>query len=175
MTRSPDAMFFEEQPLRDNKLFFLAFLSGVGIVVFFVYVMYKQLIMGEPVGDHPMGDAMLAVFGSLYILLGAALLYLYFAGRLVTEVRPDGLYVRYVPFHRSFHQIPLSGVAECGARTYKPVREYGGWGIRKGVGKKAYNVSGNRGVELRFEDGSKLLIGSRKPDQLESALASIIG
>ncbi len=174
MIRSPDAVFFEEQPLRDNKLFFLAFLSGAGMIVFFVYVMYKQLVMGEPVGDRPMGDTTLLWFGTLYIVLGAALLYLYFAGRLVTEVRPDGLYVRYIPFHRAFNHIPLDGITDCESKTYRPVRDYGGWGIRKSVGKKAYNVSGNRGVELRFVDGSKLLIGSRKPDQLSSVLESII-
>ncbi|UCH85591.1 MAG: hypothetical protein JSW50_07875 [Candidatus Latescibacterota bacterium] len=174
MTRTPGAAFFEEQPLRNNKLFFLAFVSGVGMIVFFAYAMYKQLVVGEPFGDRPMGDTGLLVFGSLYILLGIALLYLYFAGRLVTEVRSEGLFIRYVPFHRAFTQIPLDGVTSCEARTYKPIREYGGWGIRRGLGKKAYNVSGNQGVELQFEDGSKLLIGSNKASQLAAALESII-
>ena len=40
-------------------------------------------------------------------------------------------------------------------------REYGGWGIRGGLrGTKAYNVSGNRGVELMLADGRTVLIGS---------------
>jgi hypothetical protein len=59
------------------------------------------------------------------------------------------------------------------SRVYRPIREYGGWGIRIGMAKKAYNVSGNRGVELEFEGGRKLLIGSSKPDQLASAIESI--
>jgi hypothetical protein len=174
MTRNPDAMFYEVQPLRDNKLFFLAFVGGVGTIGFFVYAMVKQLIMGEPVGDKPMGDVLLMVFGTFYILLGVMLLYMYFAGRLVTEVRPGGLYIRFVPFHFRPNHIPLEGVTECEALTYKPIREYGGWGIRRGVGKKAYNVSGNQGVELRFEDGSKLLIGSKKSGQLAGALETFI-
>lgn len=174
MTRSPDAVFFEEQPLRSSRLFFLAFVAGVGIIGFFLYAMYKQLLGGEPFGDRPMGDTTLLVFGLLYIILGAALLYLYFAGRLITEVRSDGLYLRYVPFHRRFNRIPLTGVAACEAKTYRPVRDYGGWGIRRVVGKKAYNVSGNRGVEIRYEDGSILLIGSKKPEQLAGALEPLI-
>ena len=174
MTRSSDATFYEEQPLRDNKLFFLAFVGGVGMIGFFLYTMYKQLLLGEPVGDKPMGDTMLIVFGTFYILLGVMLLYMYFAGRLITEVRPDGLHIQLIPFHFRPNHIPLDGVTECEARTYKPIREYGGWGIRRGVGKKAYNVSGNQGVELRFEDGSKLLIGSKKSGQLAGALETFI-
>jgi len=117
---------------------------------------------------------MLLIFGSFYILLGIMLLYMYFAGRLVTEVRPDGLYIRFVPFHFRPNHIPLEGVTACEARTYRPIREYGGWGIRRGVGRKAYNVSGNQGVELRFEDGSKLLIGSNKSSQLAAALEPFV-
>ena len=47
-------------------------------------------------------------------------------------------------------------VAYAEARTYAPLREYGGWGIRGLSRKRAYNVSGNRGVELSLVDGRKL-------------------
>ena len=78
MARSSDATFYEEQPLRNNKLSFLAFVGGVWMVGYFLYAMYKQLLLGEPVGDRPMGDIMLIVFGTFYILLGVMLLYMYF-------------------------------------------------------------------------------------------------
>jgi hypothetical protein len=42
-----------------------------------------------------------------------------------------------------------------------------------GFRKKAYNVSGNAGVEIEYEDGRMLLIGSRKADQLAGAIDSI--
>jgi TATA-box binding protein (TBP) (component of TFIID and TFIIIB) len=49
--------------------------------------------------------------------------------------------------------------------------EYGGWGIRCGWhGKKVYNISGNRGVQLVFKNGKRLLIGSQKPDDFANAL-----
>ncbi|MHC4338483.1 MAG: hypothetical protein ACYSTG_11155 [Planctomycetota bacterium] len=68
-------------------------------------------------------------------------------------------------------------MSECYARTYKPIREYGGWGIRysfrKGIGR-AYNMSGNKGVQLVFKNGKKLLIGSQKPDELAQAINSIM-
>jgi hypothetical protein len=173
MQRSSDAVYFEEQPIRSNKLFYLAAVAGVGLIVFFGYAIFEQLVAGKPFGDRPMGDTALAIVGGLYVLLGVAFLFLFFRCELVTEVRPSGLFVRYFPFHTRFQQIPLDGVRSCEARTYRPIREYGGWGIRMGVGKKAYNVSGSRGVELVYEGGNKLLIGSKKADQLASAIDSI--
>ena len=173
MQRSPDAIFFEEQPLRDNRFFYLVLAGGLGMIGFFGYAMYVQLVQGEPFGDRPMGDTGLAVMGSLYILLGIAMLYVFVRGSLVTEVRSSGLYIRYFPFHFRFQQISLDGIESCRAVTYKPIREYGGWGIRSGRGKKAYNVSGNTGVEIVYKNGTQLLIGSRKHGQLESAIDSI--
>jgi hypothetical protein len=171
--KSPDALFVEEQPLRDNWLLYFALVIGVGTIGYFGYAMYRQIALREPFGDRPMSDGALLIVGGLYILVGAFLVFLFFRGALVTEVRPSGLFVRYFPFHLTYRKVPLEGVRECRARTYGPIREYGGWGIRAGKGKKAYNVSGNRGVELEYEDGGILLIGSKKAEQLAGAIESI--
>ena len=54
--------------------------------------------------------------------------------------------------------------------AYRPIREYGGWGIR-GFGKRrALNMRGDRGVLLIRKDGSTMLIGSQKPRELLAAL-----
>jgi len=94
--------------------------------------------------------------------------------KLETEVRPDGLYVRYFPFHIHFKKFNADDLSEYFARKYNPIREYGGWGIRYGLRKgKAYNVSGNKGVQLVFKSGKRLLIGSQKAQELEEAIRSI--
>jgi hypothetical protein len=173
MRKSVDAVFFEEQPLRNNPLAYIALLGGLGVIGFFGCAVIQQLVLHRPFGDRPMSDTGLSIISALYMLIGVLLLYLFYGGGLTTEVRPSGLFVRYFPFHRRFQQIPLEGVRSCVSRVYRPIREYGGWGIRIGMAKKAYNVSGNRGVELEFEGGRKLLIGSSKPDQLASAIESI--
>lgn len=173
MQRNPDAVFYESQPVRDNKIFYLAAVAGVALIGFFGYAMLEQLVMGRPFGDKPMGDTSLAVVGGLYVAMGVAFLYLFFRAELATEVRPSGLFLRYFPFHRSFHQIPLENISSCQARKYRPIVEYGGWGIRVGFARKAYNVSGSHGVELVYRAGNKLLIGSKKADQLAAAIDSI--
>ncbi len=95
--------------------------------------------------------------------------------KLQTEVRPDGLYVRYFPFHIHFKRFGPEGLNEYYARQYKPILEYGGWGIRYSLRNgKVYNVSGNKGVQLVLSSGKKLLIGSQKAEELETAIRSIM-
>ena len=112
--------------------------------------------------------------GIFYLLLGGLLLFIYFTGRLTTEIRPDGVHVRWFPFHRNFIHFPAQTLRSYEAITYRPIRDYGGWGIRHRMRGKAYNVSGNRGVQLEFTDGKRLMIGSKKPEQMVEAIASIV-
>lgn len=130
--------------------------------------MYRQLLLGQPVGNQPMPDGVLAAVGPLMILLGAALPVLFYKMALVTEVLPDGIDVRFIPLARQF--IPFGNIALCEVREYRPILEYGGWGIRYGFSGKAYNVSGNRGVQLTFTTGKRFLIGSQQPEQLAAAI-----
>jgi hypothetical protein len=61
------------------------------------------------------------------------------------------VYVRFFPWRAKL--IPFRDINRCEVRTYRPIREYGGWGIRYGRNGKAYNVSGDRGVQLEFIKG----------------------
>jgi hypothetical protein len=55
-------------------------------------------------------------------------------------------------------------------RKYRPVLEYGGWGYRIFGNKRAFNISGDMGLQLEFTDKSKLLIGTSQPEALAEAL-----
>jgi len=86
------------------------------------------------------------------------------------QVRPGLLQVRYFPFVN--RTLPLGRIARWEARIYHPIREYGGWGVRYGGRRRgwAYNVSGNCGVQLELQDGTRILIGSQRADELVSGL-----
>jgi len=90
---------------------------------------------------------------------------------LITEVRPEGLYVRFKMLWPE-RIIPYYQIVKVDAKRYRPIREYGGWGVRGIAPVKAFNVSGNRGVLLSLTDGQYLMIGSQRPDQLAAALQS---
>jgi len=149
----------------------------VGVIGFFTWAMVEQLVRGRPVGNQPMPDLMLMIMGPLFILLMAGLLWMMWAARLVTEVRGDGIYIRFYPFHRGFHGFLWEEIESFEARTYRPILEYGGWGIRFGSGEKAYNVSGNRGLQLALGGGrtGRVLIGSQCPEELAMAVESARG
>ena len=104
-----------------------------------------------------------------WLFAGVLLPGLMLAARLTTEVSASGLRVRFPPFvDREIRFADIKGVQ---ARTYRPLREYGGWGIRwAGRGRMAYNVSGNRGVDVELVDGSTVMVGSQRADELAEAL-----
>lgn len=106
----------------------------------------------------------------LLLLLTLALLGFVIGLRLDTEIRTDGIYVRFVPVHKKFRFYSWAELEKVYVRKYSPIGEYGGWGLR-GLGKnRALNVSGNEGLQLIMKDGRKLLIGTRKPEEIKAVL-----
>ena len=140
----------------------------VCLIVIFVYGMYVQLYLGQPWGDRPMSDAALTITATLSFLLTAGIALLFYVLKLVTRVDRDGVHVRFYPL--TSRRIPFDDLIACHARTYRPIREYGGWGIRFSRKGMAYNVSGNQGVQLELRQGRPLLIGSQHADVLANTI-----
>lgn len=170
MERHPQAVFHEIQPLRNNKLVYLMLGGGVFLIGFSIYASYEQLVFGRPVGETPISDGWLVVVSALWFIIGAFFVYTFWRGGLVTEVRPDGLHIRYLPFHRRFRHYAWEDLVRYEERQYRPIRDYGGWGLRFGRTGRAYNVSGDRGVLLELRSGTRVLVGSQQPRLLVSAL-----
>jgi hypothetical protein len=157
---------------REAQRFSQPWLWGLVLIApaVFLYAFVQQLILGKPFGENPMSDGLLIVMG---LLIGGGLPWLFYSARLVTEVRTDGLYVRFSPFHRRPRRIAPEEIASCEARTYRAIREYGGWGIHSGRSGRAYNVRGDRGVQLVLRDGRRLLIGSQCADELAAHINAL--
>jgi len=127
---------------------------------------YQQIIRGEPFGNRPAPDAMLWV---IFVLFGLGFPVFFRSLKLVTELRDDHVYLRYFPIYR--RRILYKDIKSVCARQYRPIVEYGGWGIRwSPANGMAYNVSGNMGVQLELTNGKRLLIGSQRADELEGAI-----
>ncbi len=132
---------------------------------------YTQLIQGIPFGDKPVSDPLLIIV-FVVILIITVSFYIY---RLETTIRKDGVYIRFLPYMRKYKFYPFAKLSKVYVRKYSAIAEYGGWGFRHGLGGSggAYNVSGNQGLQLQFTDYKKLLIGTRKPDEIANALRKI--
>ena len=140
-----------------------------GINCLFLYGIIKQVVLGQQFGNRPLSNTW------LFIAFGFTLLVtlLPVCCRLETRIDKDGIYVRFFPFQFIRKKFAWAEISKLYLRQYRPIVEYGGWGIRCGGNGKAYNVSGNMGVQLEFISGEKLLIGTNKPKELTETLISM--
>lgn len=143
----------------------------LGVNGIFLFAIFEFVAEGRQSGIKPMSNA------GLLFTLGLCLLitFLFISFRLDTQIKENGIYVKVFPFHLSFKVYPWDKISKLFVRQYNPIIEYGGWGLRLGLfGKgKAYNVSGNKGLQIVFTDNRRLLIGTKKPEELTETLTKM--
>jgi hypothetical protein len=91
--------------------------------------------------------------------------------QMTTEVTPNEVRVWFgwVPIYRRV--VAITSIRGYHVVQYRPIADYGGWGIRAGRdGERVLSARGNRGVRLEFSDGSRLLIGSQRPEELAETI-----
>ena len=138
------------------------------------YGLIKQLSTGLPWGDKPMSDTGLIITAFGVTLIMAGVIFLMFFSKLTTLVRDDGIHVKFFPFFKEKVFSP-DIIKKYEIRKYKPVLEYGGYGLRNSMRNgKAYNMSGNIGLQLYFSSGKKLLIGTKRPDAFKRAMDKLM-
>jgi len=162
--------FIEIQRFTQRWLWILLIGMMLGVAGVFGYGMIEQLLFGKPWGDRPLSDGTLLLVGGATLLFSLGMIYLFYTLRLITAAREEGLYIRFYPLWSKV--IPYHTIQSCEVRTYKPLREYGGWGIKYGRSGWAYNIIGNRGVQLVLDSGKRILIGSQRAGELEQAIKS---
>lgn len=109
--------------------------------------------------------------GSLIGIIASVLLIFIF--KLSTRIDEKGIHYQFFPFHFSMKTLLWSEITKAEIRTYDPIGEYGGWGLRYSFNKKkgnAMNVSGDIGIQLTLKNGKKLLIGTQKKEAVSSVL-----
>lgn len=160
-----EVSFKETQGFRQWWLWLLLIIVNAGEVWFLI----KKYVYKNPFIDTAYHSYAGAEIGFLITLLVTIL---FLVTKLETLIYIDQVKVRLFPYHLKFKTFSAQIIESAYVRKYNAISEYGGWGLRQGLfGKvKAYNVSGNQGIQLDFKDGSKLLIGTRKPDEAGAAL-----
>jgi hypothetical protein len=144
-----------------------ALLFGVELVLWLVLA-----LAFETAPNH--GAAPL--FGSLgwlsvLVVLASPALILVGLLRMTTEVTPSEARVWFGWFPTYRRVVPIASIQRLEVVRYRPLADYGGWGIRTGRdGERALNARGDRGVRLYLSDGSRLLIGSQRPEALALAI-----
>lgn len=97
--------------------------------------------------------------------------FLIFVLRLKTVIDSKGIHYQFIPFMRSPKSYFWRDIRECYVTKYNPLRDFGGWGYRMSFKKgKAVNIRGNMGIQLILNDGKKVLIGTQKTNEAETAI-----
>jgi len=132
---------------------------------------------------HKDGEA-LHEFKNMYyvplfaILLPFLIIFLIQQNQLTLKINTEGISFRYFPFHfkpRLFH---WTSIEKAYIRTYDAFSEYGGYGIKTRLWfkykDKAYILNDkNRGLQLEFKNGKKLLFSSNRIDEMEMFLINL--
>ncbi|HHB52059.1 MAG TPA: hypothetical protein ENK75_03300 [Saprospiraceae bacterium] len=134
--------------------------------LFFIVNLFKSI--GVDHTDTP-DTKILFIVSVLNILLTV----LFFSIRLDTRIKKSGIEVRLFPFRRNYKHFYWDKIAKIYTRVYKPILEYGGWGVRYGSKGKALNISGNKGLQIEFTTGKKLLIGTQNPEEINRILKQL--
>jgi hypothetical protein len=141
---------------------------------YFDWRIYSFIAVGESLTGFGLarGHVLSLQFGlGLVLGFGLLMVLIVFLLHMTTEVTPTTLRVWFgwIPTYR--RALPIDTVRSVEVVTYRPFADYGFWGIRSGRdGERALIARGNRGVRLELTDGSKLLIGSQKPELLAAAI-----
>lgn len=149
-------IYREVQDLR-NKFFLVSVLYPALLLW---YIEIHSLVFGKPAGVHNIPGIYLFV---LWIVFGLIFPLVYYCTKHITEVRNDGIYIRLVPLNLSFKKIPFHIVEDCKIKVYDPLT-----GKESDISQSSKKVSPV--VILKLISGERMLISSRKPEELCSAI-----
>ena len=172
MVSNKDNPVFHEVQRFSQRWFWVIFtLTMLVILGVFAQGLIQQLINDTPWGERPLSDIGLLMVAIIVFLFCAVLIYIFYNLRLETTVYKNRIELNFSPVWRK--AIYFAEINECMARTYSPIKEYGGWGIKYGFKNGwAYNIMGNEGVQLVLNSGKRILIGSQQVSILAEAINS---
>lgn len=168
--------FEETQTFRSTWTWYLVVAVDICTIIPLVYGWIQQVFYGIPLGSPPNSDVVLSLGVLLALIVLTGVTWLIYASSLYSRVDIEGVHVSFYPFFRFEKHFIWEDIQSVEVRQYRPLAEYGGWGLRTGgfnKSGKAYNISGNKGLQLIFTDGSKLLIGTQRPEELDLCLKEL--
>jgi hypothetical protein len=138
---------------------------SIGIGVILVYGIYKQIILGQPIGDKPISNISLILF-SIFMFIVLSFLWLL---KLTTVIDSDSITINFFPILNK--KIYWSDIKSFQVVDYGFV---GGWGIRLWTKYgTVYNTKGKKGLALELKNGKKYCIGTQKENALKEFLKEI--
>ena len=158
-------LFYEKQRLTQWWLWVLVVVAQLIPMFINFRKLYLAGLTGKP-------EILFSTVG-IWLLVFVLSLLLIYSIKLETKITEQGVYVRMFPLGFSFKFYPFSNMLAYYVRKYHPVREYGGWGLKGRYNNRSLSIRGDRGLQLEFPNGNKLLIGTQKPQEIIEILKSL--
>ena len=158
-----------EESQKFNQVWIWALLIGVSILVI---VQVPLDLIKSTEEDSLSSQSIIVLLSSLVFVIG--LNALFFFSKLKTKINTEGVSVVFHPFFNKPKLFRWEDIEKAFVRKYQPIWEYGGWGVRFGMKGRAYNTSGNKGLQLLMKSGKRILIGTQKSDELDAYLKKYI-
>ncbi len=118
---------------------------------------------------------------SIAAILGIGVAIRYIFGGLTALVQETRLFIYMGSIPLVKKSVPFADIVSMESVRYRPIAEFGGWGIRGMGKKKAWTARGNQAVVLTLPNDRLLYVGSDSPGQLEEHIrramtaASLLG
>lgn len=166
--RPPAAVFREEQWF---AWWIYALLCGMGALSWIGLSLARNVVNLQAIAAHS-GSVKLSLLAAGF---GLPMVLVFGVLRMTTEVTATQLDVWFgwLPTYR--YSLSLADVRAVEVIRYRPLADHGFWGVRKGRdGERVLSARGDRGVRLHLADGTKLLIGSQRPEELAATIEKAI-
>lgn len=166
-------LFKEEQQFRQWWWIVMILGTTIPAMVMCVSALYQQVVRGIQVGNSPAPNGVMIV-GFIFLCI---MLWGYYKLKLEMWIDADGIHYRFFPLIIKNKLISKEQIQRFEIRKYNPILDYGGWGVRRGFGRKwqrAYNVSGNIGLQLYLTDGKKVLFGTQRSQAILYAMEEMM-
>ena len=135
-----------------------------------VLLLLPALLVGYGIYRHVAAASLLWPAFAVALVVGVWFLRL----KLVTEAHDDGLFICFEWLWPE-RTIPWGDIKAVEARTYRPIRDFGGWGVRWAARGIVYHARGNRGARMILASGERVLVGSQRAAELVQAIATRTG
>ncbi|MEN0005337.1 MAG: hypothetical protein AAF798_14390 [Bacteroidota bacterium] len=159
-------LFTEQQHMRQWWLQLVLAVPAILVI----WALVQQLVFGVNFGNNPMSDMSLFLMAALVFGLSGLL----WTANLKTEYTAKHLQYRFFPFHWKDQHLNWSEVKQATLLRYRPIKDYGGWGLRYSVKNgKAFNVSGSLGLRIETKGGKKILFGTQDPEAIRKVFKEL--
>ena len=146
-------------------------------LVIWVFAMIIGIVLVSDFIEHDKTITLVSLFEHRFweLLIPILIFLLFRLFKLETKINSEGISYRFYPIQIGYRLIDWEDIHKASIRKYKPIKEYGGWGIRVGLfGKgQAVTIKGNIGLQLELKNGHRLLIGTQKPEEIKRAFQKV--